>query len=189
VEVLRVFPMLDRFLAIAPADRSKLALGYEVRRDGKPAGDVRLTLVEGDKRTVLPVAPDGKVLRLPAAADLAAHAQVLVSAPKGSKLSIQLDFGASIVPAQEISVADCDLAVRQGAAAIAKAAGMLGGFLAPHVTRVSFPAAEGGVALDADGHVLQPLPLIGGVEVYQPGHIKGAKTLRFIKAASSVKLD
>ncbi len=189
VDVLRVFPMLDRFLAIPPAERSKLALGYEVRQNGQRPADVHLTIVEGDKRAVPTIAPDGKVLRLPTAGDLAAHAQVLVAAPKGAKLSIQLDFGTAIVPAQEISAADCDLAVTQGSSAIKKAAGMIGGFLAPHVTRVSFPGAQGGVALGGDGRVLQPLPLVAGVQVYEPGHIKGARTLRFSKAPSVVKLD
>ena len=189
VDVLRVFPMLDRFLSIPPADRSKLALGYEVRRDGRPGSDVGLTLLLRGHRVPLPIAPDGKVMRLPTSGDLAEKAQVLVSAPKDSKLAIQLDFGTSISPTNEISAADCDLAVSQAANAIKKAAGMIGGFLAPHVSRVSFPNAEGGVALGVDGRVLQPLPQIAGVEVYEPGHIKGARTLRFTKPPSVVKLD
>ena len=189
VDVLRVFPMLDRFLAIPIADRSKLALGYEVRQNGKTPSDVHLTLVEGDKHVPLLILRDGKVARVPTAGDLAAKAQVLVAAPKGAKLSIQLDFGTAIAPAQQISVADCDLAVVQANAAIKKAAGMVGGFLAPHVSRVSFPGAEGGVVLGADGRVLQLLPQIADVEVYEPGHIKGARTLRFTKPASAVKLD
>ena len=189
VDVLRIFPMLDRFLAIPLADRSKLALGYEVRRNGKPGSDVALTLVVQGHRAPLPVAPDGKVMRLPTSADLAAKAQVLVTAPKGSKLAMELDFGTAIAPSTEISTADCDLAVTQAAAAISKAAGMIGGLLAPHVSRVSFPNAEGGVALGLDGRVLQPLPLIAGVEVYEPGHIKGAYILHFSRPPSVVKLD
>ena len=36
VDAAKLFPMLDKFQAIAPADRSELALSYLVLQDDKP---------------------------------------------------------------------------------------------------------------------------------------------------------
>ncbi len=188
VDALKLFPMLEKFYAIPSADRSKLALGYAILNERKPSPDVHLTLVVGERRTPLALAPDGKLMRLPTSADLAAHAQVTVSAPHGAKLSSRLDLGSSIAPAQEISAADCTLAIAQANAAIRRVAGMVMSFMAPHISRAAFPGAGSGVAVAADGKTT-PLPVVKGVPVYDPNAIKGAKTLRFTHAPSHVDFD
>jgi hypothetical protein len=187
VDATKVFPMLDKFLAIAPADRSQLALGYLVTKDGKPASDVRLTLVSGGRRTPLPVAADGRVERLPSGADFAAHAQVDVEAPPGAKLGARLDLGTAIKPAPEISAADCALAITQANAAMHRAAGVLA-MLAPRISKTVFIGAVGGMAVGPDGKA-QLLPLVKGQPVYDADAVKDAKVLRFTKAPTSIDLE
>lgn len=187
VDAGKVFPMLEKFLAIPPADRSKLALGYIVVQDGKPPSDLHLTLVADGRRTPLPIADGGRVGRLPTAADFAAHAQVAIDAPKGAKFGSRLDLSTNIKPAQDISASDCALAVVQANAAIQRVAGVMA-MLAPHLSKVIFLGAAGGVAIAADGKS-QPLPLVKGQPAYDPATVKDARVLRFSKAPASLDLE
>lgn len=185
IDAAKVFPMLDKLYAIPAADRSKIVAVYSIKaKDGHPAGP--LTLVVGGKRAPLPIAADGRVERLPSPAEMAAHAQVATEAPKGA-FSVGISLVTSIKPAQEISAAECALAVTQVNGAIQKAAGMMA-MLAPKVKATTFPGAGSGVAVMADGKSV-PLPLIKGAPAYDPDAIKGAKTIRLAKAPSVVSLE
>jgi hypothetical protein len=187
VDAGRVFPLLDKFIAIAPADRSRLALGYRVTEDGRAPTDVRLTLVSGGRRTPLPLAPDGQVERLPVAADFASHAEVAIAAPKGAKLAAQIELSAAIPSAPEIAAADCALAITQGQAAVRRAAGMMA-LLAPRITKAVFVGSGSGVAVGADGQS-RPLPLVDGQPAYDPAALKDAKVLRLAKAPVKIELQ
>lgn len=187
VDAAKVFPMLDKFYSVPAADRSKLVTAYSVMtKDGHPATGLHLALVTGGKRTPMPIAADGRVERLPTPAELAAHAEVATDGPKGS-FNIRLNLLTSIKPAQEISAADCALAVTQVNAAIQKAAGMMA-MLAPKVKATTFPGAGSGMAVMADGKTV-PLPLIKGAPAYDPEAIKNAKTIRLAKSPSAVSLE
>jgi hypothetical protein len=180
----KLFFMLDKFYATPPADRSKLAVHYTIMQNKKPAPNIRLTLVANGKRTPLPVAPDGEVQRLPTAEELAAHPQIAVG---GGAVQVTLGLWSSIRPSEEISAADCALAIAQANSTMKRAAGVMA-MLAPQVKVTTFPGAGSGVAVMADGKTT-PLPLFKGAPAYDPVAIKGAKTIRLAKAPTAVGLE
>jgi hypothetical protein len=186
VDADQVFPMIDKFYATPPADRSTIALAYVFTHEGKPATGVHLALVVNGKRTPLAIEADGRVERLPTPAEMAAHAQVAVDAPKGY-FNVRLNIRPSIRPAQEIDAAQCALAITQLNAAIKRAAGLLA-LAAPQVKVTTFPGAGSGVAVMGDGKTT-PLPLLKGAPVYDPAAIKGAKTIRLAKVPIAVGLE
>lgn len=187
IEAGKAFFMLDKFYAVPAADRSHLAVGYTVLpKDGVPLSSIHMTLVVNGKRTPIPLAADGRIERIPTAAELAAHAQLALDTPKGA-FSNRMDFETTIRPAQEVSAAECQAAIAQGNAAIKSAAGMMA-FAAPHIKAAGFPGAGSGVAVMADGKTT-PLPVVKGAPVYDPEAIKGAKTLRLAKAPVRVTLE
>jgi hypothetical protein len=187
VDAAKVFAMLDKFYAAPPAERSLLALRYTLTHDGRPATDLHPVLIVGGKRTAIPIAADGRVERLPTAAELAAHAQVGLDAQAGMKFTNHLSLDTAIRPAQEISAAECVQAIDQANAAIRRAAGVMA-MLAPKVKAVTFIGAGSGVAVLADGKTA-PLPLIKGAPAYDPEALKNVKTLRLAKAPTLVSLE
>src|SRR4051812_18865541 len=83
VEARRVFGFLDVYQKLTPAERSRFTMNYGLRKDGKPAV-VDLALIEADgKRTPLPVDPEGRITRLPTAAQMAGKPQVAIDAAVG----------------------------------------------------------------------------------------------------------
>jgi hypothetical protein len=181
-----VFPMLDKFYATAPAERSLLSPSFTVLRDGKPAPEAHLSLVVEGRRTPLPLGPDARLERLPTAAELATGAQVAVDAPKGP-LGMKIDLNAAIRPATEISANDCQRAIGQANAFVHHAAGLLA-MAAPQLKAATFPGAGSGVAVMPDGKAIS-LPLANGAPSYDPAAIKGAKTIRLAKTPSYIGLN
>jgi hypothetical protein len=187
LDALKVFPFLDKFYAVPAEQRTLIALRYTLTHDGKPATDIKLTLMVDGRRIPLPIAPNGRVERLPSPAEIAAHAQLLVEAAPGIKFHNRLALDTAIRPAQEIVAADCGLAIKQANDAIGRAAGVMA-MLAPKVRATTFEGSGSGVAVLADGRTT-PLPLIDGQPAYDPSKIKDAKAIRLAKAPTLVSLE
>ncbi len=186
VDAGKIFALLDKFYAMPPADRSLLAVHYNILHDGKPASDLRAFLVVGDKRTPIPVGEDGRVKSLPTPGDLAAHAQVAIEAPPGSKFSSRLSLDTAIPPAVEVNASTCAQAINQANDAVRRAVGVLA--MLARFKAVTFVAAGSAVAVLADGKTV-PLPLVGGAPAYDPDGIKGAKTIRLARTPSLIGLE
>jgi hypothetical protein len=187
IEAGKVFPMLDKFYAMPAADRSLLVVSYFVVHDGKPASDLHAALVVGGRRTPVPVGGDGKVQRLPTAAELAAHAQLAVDAPASVKFSIRLSLDTAIPPARQIPAAACAQAIVQANDAVHRAAGVMA-MLAPKVKAVTFVGAGSGVAVFADGRKT-PLPEIKGSPAYDPDRLKDVRSIELAKIPSLISLE
>jgi hypothetical protein len=187
VDAEKVFPLLDKFYAMPPAERSLLVVRYNIMRDGKPPADLHVALVVAGRRTPVAVAADGRLERLPTPADFAAHAQVAIDAPAGSKFSNRLSLDTAIPAALEVSPSTCILAISQANAAVRHAVGVMA-MLAPKVKAVTFVGAGSGVAVLADGRTV-PLPLIAGAPAYDPDAIKGAKAIRLARTPSLISLE
>ncbi|MBX3480901.1 MAG: hypothetical protein KF842_10920 [Caulobacter sp.] len=187
VEVSKVFPYLDMYLELPPAQRSHFALTYTLRRDGKPATGVSITLLgPGGGRTPLTIGADGRVLRLPTLADYKAKTQVELVKPDGVKVSINLDMVARVAPAATLAAADLTRAINQCDAAIKAKAGLLG-FAAPKIRRVMLVGAGSGAAVTAQG-VATPLPMMDGSPAFDPGQMASAVTVRLARAPSALLL-
>ena len=179
VPATKVFPYLDAYLRIPPAGRSRFTLGYQFKA-ARPDG---LWLIDGETRTPLPITPDGRIARLPTAAQID-RAQVLVAGPPKTRYAIALNIepllAPPVGPAPDLDAATLTAAVTQAAAAIKAFAGPLR-FVLPRPDAVSFPGALGGEVIYADGRHA-PLPLDKGVARFAPADHPGARVVRF-KAA------
>jgi hypothetical protein len=184
----RLFPELDHYYAVPAAERSKVALSYALTVDGKPPAGLRLVLEVGGRRTLLPLAGNGRIERVPSATDFAAHARIVVQGPPGRhNVEIEPNLQTSIAPAREISAADCALAVAQVKAASRKIMGLRGFFLS-RVKAVTFPGAGSGVALLAGGRIVS-LPRLNGVPAYDPAVIRSARSIRLARAPTFIDLQ
>ena len=67
----KVFPYLEPYLALPPTERTGFTLSYRLLEPEtlKPA-PVRLTLLRGAEPTVLPLAPDGRIVLQPGLTEL-----------------------------------------------------------------------------------------------------------------------
>jgi hypothetical protein len=179
VKLARAFPYLDKYFALPPAQRDRFVMGYTFRKDGKPAADLKGWIIQaGGRREPLALGPDGRVLRLPTAAELQS-AMLALDVPEGVKMGVTLDLLPSVPPAREMAARDLSLAIDQANAGMAKAAGLLS-FATPRLIAVSFQGAGSGTAVLADGRQA-PLPLAEGAPAYAPARLTGAARLVFAR--------
>lgn len=175
VKLSKVFPFLDKYLAIPPGERNRFVLSYSFMIDGKPAAGLKAMIVEADgRRTPLGFTPDGRVARLPTVAQLAS-ASLVVDAPAETKMGVRLNLEPLIAPAQEIAARDLEASLVQANSGMAKAGGLIA-FALPKLTGVSFPGVVSGKARLANGAEV-PLPVAQGAPFYDPKAIKGATTI------------
>lgn len=175
IKLAKVFPFLDKYLALPPGERSRFVLAYSFMIDGKPATGLKAVIVEADgRRTPLAFTPDGRVARLPSAGQLAS-ANLVVDAPATTKIGVRLDLEPLIAPAQELSARDLELALAQANAGMARAGGLIA-FALPKLSGISFPGAGFGKARLANGAEV-PLPVAQAGPFYDPKTFKGAVTI------------
>lgn len=185
VPATKVMPFLDKFLKVPPAERSRMKLSYAVLRDGKPARDLKVVLVEpGGARTPLPMDDEGFFERLPTLAQLEKGANIAFDLPADQKLGSAMDIAPQLKPAGEYDVRELAATVDQANAVIGKTAGVMA-FMAPKLSGIAFPKAEGGMVLFSDGRT-QPLPLVRSGPYFRPGDFKGAVRVKLTKTPTKV---
>lgn len=172
VKLAKVFGYLDKYLAIPPAQRNRFVLAYYIQMNGKPAAGLKAFIVEPDgKRAPIVLGADGKVLRLPTAAQLAT-ADFVADVPADTKLGVRLELEPTAAPAQEFNPRELEQAIVQANAGMSKAAGLIS-FALPKLTGVTFPGAGSGKARLGDGREVA-LPVAEGAPFYDAKLIKGA---------------
>jgi hypothetical protein len=180
VPTSKAFPYLENYLKLPAAERSRFTMGYFLSIGGKPATNVKIWLVDGGKRTPVPLGAEGQLLRTPNLGELERNASVVIEAPPTTKFGLQLQMEPLVPRGTEMDAQALALSTQQADAAVKKAAGVLG-FAAPHMTRVYFKDSAGGEAVFADGHSVK-LAVFKGFAFYDLDKLRGAKTLRFTKA-------
>lgn len=186
VEARRVFGFLDVYQALTPAERSGFTLGYALRQNGKPAV-FDITLVETDgKRTPLPVDAEGRVTRLPTAAQMAGKPQVGIDSSVG-KVAVSMLVESTVRPAAAMPAAPFAPGLAQVNAAVTAKLGMMAA-LVPKVTRVTFVGVPSGKAVMADGREVD-LPLAKDGPTWDPGVLQGARTLKFPAAPERIRFE
>lgn len=176
----KAFPFLDAYLKIPPAERNRFTLSYRITLDGTPPA---MWLVDGGRRTPVPLTADGRVARLPTL-DQLERSKVAVDAPEKAKLAVNLQIEALAPPASEMDAAQLAAALDQAARGSRKAAGLLR-FAMPKLTQVHFRGVTAGEVIYADGR-RAALPLDKGHPVFEPAKHPGARMLRFPKAPMTV---
>ena len=182
----QLFPFLENYLKLPAAERSRFVLAYYLTLDGKPGG-VKASLVEGARRTPLPVGADGGLQRLPTLAHFHAKAKAELDAPKGRKGGLIMTVEPTLSPAAEMKAAELAAALAQAAAGAKKAAGVLG-LAMPKLEQVRFVGAQGGEAVLTDGRRVA-LALVKGDPVYRPGALKAAASLHFAKVPRRIEIE
>ncbi len=184
VPVKKIFPYYDLYLDIPAADRSRFAMAYYLKLNGKPAAGHTLWLVGANGgRTALPVGADGRIQKLPSLADLKANATVDPGKRQESdKFQISMEMQPTVQLDTELPAADLVAAIEQCNTAIRKRAGLIG-FAAPKMEQVVFVGVGAGQAVLAGGKTV-PLPVMQGAPVYQPSVLAGVQVLKFAKAPS-----
>lgn len=185
VPATKVMPYLDKFLRLPSAERSRMKLSYAILRDGKPMLDLKAVLVEpGGARTPLPINEEGLFERLPTLAQLERGASIAFDVPADQKLGSAMDIAPQLKPASEYDVRELAATVDQANTVIGKTAGVMA-FVAPKLSGIAFPKAEGGMVVFADGRT-QSLPLIRSGPYFRPDDFKGAVRVKLTKTPTKV---
>ena len=178
VDPKKVFSYLDAYLKLPGAERSRFKINYYLHIGPQPL-TAPVWLVEGAKRTPIPLRADGRVDRLPTLAQLDS-AKVQFGVEEGTKLGCTVGIQTMAPPAAEMDAREVAAALSQAAVGVKKAAGIMA-MAMPKLSQVSFPGAPSGEVVMADGKRV-PLPLLKGVPSFNPSDFPSAKTLRFPKA-------
>jgi hypothetical protein len=189
IALAKAFPMLEQYLGVPPAERSRFYLAYRAMRDKHPTADARAAIVAPGGGAV-PLAFDraGVVTRLPTLAELKGPAQLVM---QGQPFKFGLELRCAIAPSTRIDAAELAAALAQVNAAVTKVAGALA-VMIPKLTTAFFPDSGGGRALFADGRQT-PLPvftapIVGPVPFFEPARAAGAKAVLLARAPSRVLL-
>jgi hypothetical protein len=181
----KLLPFLDKFLQVPPAERARLKLSYALRRDGQPLANLKATLVEkSGVRTSLPINGDGYFERLPTLAQIETGADIVLDVPADAKLGKFMSFGTQLKPAGEYDARELTATVNEANTVIGKAAGAMA-FMAPKMTGIAFPKAEGGTIVFADGHSA-PLPEFKETPYFRPADHQGAVRVKLTNTPTKV---
>lgn len=181
VPAKKLFPYLDLYLSIPPAERTRFTLGYYLKRDGKPFSGAGFVLLgAGGARTPLPLAASGRFARTPSLADLKADAQVELPPAGQGKFQLSMEMEPLVAMAETMNAGDFAAAIAQCAAAIRKKAGLLG-FAVPKITQAAFIGVPSGAAVLPGGRTAA-LPLVKALPAYNPAALPGATQLKFSRA-------
>ena len=181
----RIFRYYDKYLSLPAAERSHFTVGYYLHQDGHGLA-APVWMVLGGRRTPIPLRADGRILRLPTAAELA-DGQVEIGVDEATKLGLSLGPEPSVAPSADLDARELALALDQAAAGMKKMAGVMSLAL-PKLKEVDFPGAPSGDVEFADGH-RAPLPLVKGVPVYNPTTQPNARRIRLARAPSKLDLN
>ncbi len=175
VKLAKIFPFLDKYLALPANQRDRFRLAYAFRINGQTAGALKAEIIQADgRRAPFPIGPDGRPARLPTAAELQG-ASLALEVPAEAKMGVKLDLEPSLSPAREMNPHDLTVAIAQANSGMAQAAGLMS-FAVPKLTAVGFPGAGSGEAVLADGRKLA-LPAGEGAPYYAPARLAGAQRL------------
>ena len=184
VKFAKIFPFLDKYLALPANQRDRFRLAYTFRINGQAAGALKAEIVQPDgRRAPFPIGPDGRPGRMPTAAELQG-ASLALDVPAEAKLGVKLDLEPSLVPAKEMNAHDLAVAIVQANAGMAQAAGLMS-FAVPKLTAVSFPGAGSGEAILADGRKVG-LPVGEAGPYYAPAKVAAAQKLVFARTPTTL---
>lgn len=190
VALAKAFPMLEQYLAVPAAERSRFYLAYRATRDKRPVPDARAAIVSPGGGAV-PLSFDRAgflTSRLPSLGQLKGGAQFVMA---GAPFKLDAEARCAIVPSTHIDAGELAAALTQANAAIAKVAGPMAALI-PKLTAVYFPDSGGGHALLAGGREA-PLPMfdaptIGPIAYFEPARTAGATAVVFVKPPSRILL-
>ena len=185
IDPKKVFPYLLNYWKLAPAERSRFTLAYVFKHNGQPLPGAMWILM-GTSKATLPLGPEGRVLRLPTAAELE-DGKLQIALDEKEKVNVNLQVEALVRPAAQLDARDLAAAIDQATAGEKKVAGLVG-FMAPKLTETLFVGVASGEAQFADGHRV-PLPLDDGAPAFAPAKFPGAVKVVLPKAPTRILIN
>jgi hypothetical protein len=188
VALAKAFPMLEQYLSVPPAERSRFYLVYRATRDKRPVSDARGAIVGAGAAVPLSFDHAGFLTtRLPSLTQLKGAQQLVMT---GAPFKLAAEARCAIAPSTHLDVAELAGALAQANAAVATLAGPMAALF--KLSALYFPDAGGGHAVFADGKQT-PLPVftapvVGAVPYFEPAKAAGAKAVVFAKAPSRILL-
>lgn len=183
--VKKVFRFYDVYLGIPAAERSRFAMNYYLKVNGKPAsGQDIFVVMPGGARVLLAQAADGRLTRMPTLAEWKDGVLVANKKAQGDKFSLTMELNPLVKLGETIATADIQAAIDQCNAAVKKRAGVIG-FAVPKMEQVLFAGAGSGQALGAK---TTALPVFKSYVAYKPADHPGAQSLKFAKAPVRAQL-
>jgi hypothetical protein len=180
----RVFPYLQAYWKLPPAERNRFAPAYVFKHNGQPLA-VPVAIVQGAASNPIPMRPDGRVGRLPTLAELESG-KLHVGLDEKDKFTSQMQVEALLRPAAQMEVRELVAAIDQATAGEKKVAGFVG-FMAPKMTEVGFEGVPSGEVRFSDGRKA-PLPVESGFPVFAPAKFPGAVMLVFPKTPTRIQI-
>jgi len=181
----KVFPYLEPYLALPPAERTGFVLSYRLLEPVTlKAAPVRVTLVRGSEATVLPLEPDGRIAVQPGLADLRARSKMTLEIAGSGKIMESLDILSTQPLRSDYAATDFNVGLAQANAGVKKAAGLFS-MVAPHFTRVVFVGAGSGEIIDANGRSL-PLSVSKTGPAFDPEMLKTARSIRLARVPERI---
>lgn len=179
VPLKKVFPYYDLYLGIPAAERTRFALVYYLKINGKPAAGQTLWAVSaGGVRTALTTGPDGRFARLPGLADLQGGTLDVEKARASDQYGVSMEMQPLVRLTETVAAADLVAAMDQCNAAIRKKAGLIG-LAVPKMEQVVFPQGAGLVVLPGGGTA--PMSTVRAAPAFRPAAHPGAVAVRFSK--------
>jgi hypothetical protein len=185
VPLNKVFPYLEQYLKLPPAQRSRFVVAYRVLQGGKPAAGVKFWIVEGATRTPIALAADGKVTSLPNLHQVEAG-QLAAEAPPQAKFGVNFSVEPLIIPGADMDATALAASVDQAQAGAKKAAGVMG-FAVPTMERIYFSGVSGGELVWADGK-RTPMPTAHGMPFFDAASGRKAKAVHFAQAPARMSI-
>jgi hypothetical protein len=189
VALSEAFLLLGDYFKLASPERDRFYLAYRAMGKDKPAPDAKATYVGADgARTPVAFDAGGVVTNPPSLADLKSRARFETDGPP---LAFDLEFCASLQPAQRLAVSDLAQALAQANKAVARFIGGASGV--EPLTAAFFPDAGAGAALLASGQST-PLPefefkSLGKMPYIEPARPPAADAVSFERPPSRVILS
>jgi len=185
IDAGKLFTHYDAYLKLPPAERSHFVMAFYLKSNGQPLTGPAF-LVEGAQRTPIPLRADGKVLKLPALAQLGA-AKVDLGVEEGAKINEALGLEPVVAPATDLNARELAAAIAQAGPGMKKIAGIMALAL-PTPKAVLFVGAPSGEAELADGKRV-PLPIVKGSPAYDPAAIPNAKRIHLPSVPRKLDID
>ncbi|WP_309605148.1 hypothetical protein [Phenylobacterium sp.] len=185
VDATKAFGHLDAYLKLPAAERSHFTMAFYLHLGSRPL-TAPVWLVEGERKTPIPLRADGKVLRLPTLAQLGA-AKVEVGVDAATRLGASIGLEPLVAPSTDMDARELAAAVAQAARGAKQIAGVMA-FAVPTPTSVVFVGATVGEVEFADGK-RAALPLIKGAAAYAPASLPNALRIRFARPPLKLDID
>lgn len=184
--VKKVFRFWDVYLGIPAAERTRFAMNYYLKLNGKPtSGQEVFIQMPGGARVLLTQAADGRLIRTPTLAEWKDGVLVANNKLPTDKYSLSMELNAIVRLGETIAAADIQAAIDQCNAAVKKRAGVIG-FAVPKMEQVLFAGAGSGQAIA--GAKATPLPVFKTYVAFKPADHAGAQSLKFAKAPARALL-